>query len=111
MHRLGMVTAISGLDPELLAVLESITAQRQLGFCPIFFTWAQQLLDTGAFWFCEAEMHGASLKASESGEAFPHSPAPFTEHKPRRQKDKINATRMNRFTGISMVLIECRKSS
>jgi hypothetical protein len=38
LQRLGMVMAVSILTPDALAVSESITAQRQLGFWPILFT-------------------------------------------------------------------------
>lgn len=75
LQRLGMVMAIWGLIPDALAVLESKTAQRQLGFWPIFFTSAQQLSETGAFSSCAAIAQGASIIASASGDDFPHSPA------------------------------------
>jgi len=77
LQRFGMVTAISGFTPDILAVFESITAQRQLGFWPILFTWLQQLAETGAFASCAADAQGTSLKASLSGLDFPHSPAPY----------------------------------
>lgn len=83
LQRLGMVTAISGLIPELFAVLESITAQRHFGFWPIFFTWLQHPSETSASLSCAADAQGASLKASMSGEDFPHSPAPWTPAMPR----------------------------
>lgn len=68
-----MVMATSGLMPELLAVSESKTAHRQLGFWPIFFTWTQQLSDTAAFSSCAATAQGASFIASLSGEDFPQA--------------------------------------
>jgi hypothetical protein len=76
LQRLGMVIAISGLTPELLAVSESMTAHRQLGFWPILFTWTQQLLETAAFSSSAAVAQGASFKASLSGVDFPHALAP-----------------------------------
>ncbi|KAH7855194.1 hypothetical protein Vadar_022285 [Vaccinium darrowii] len=66
-----------GFDSGTLAVLESITAQRQLGFWHSFFTLRQQPLEGVAFSFIAAGPQGASLKASASGEDFPHSPAPW----------------------------------
>lgn len=76
-QRLEMVMAISGLIPAILAVLESITGQRQLGFWHSFFTLRQQPLEGVAFSFIAAGPQGASLKASASGEDFLHSPAPL----------------------------------
>ena len=79
LQRLGIVIAISGSIPELLAVFESITAHRQAGFCSIFLTLAQHWLETEAFSSCAADAQGASLNASLSGVVvFPHSPAPST---------------------------------
>ncbi|MFS7958030.1 hypothetical protein Hanom_Chr07g00673411 [Helianthus anomalus] len=77
-----MVIAISGFTPELLAVLESITAQRHFGFWPNFLTAAQQLPETEAFSSCAADAQGASLNASMLGSALPHSRAPFTSPNP-----------------------------
>jgi hypothetical protein len=68
--------ATSGLIPAALAVPDSMTAHRQLGLCPMACTAEQQLLvgvDRGS---SAAEMHGASLSATLSAEALPHSPAP-----------------------------------
>ena len=70
---MGMVMATSGLTPELFAVFESITAQRQLGFCSIFFTRSQQVPDGVALSLFAADKHGSSFTASESGEFFPHT--------------------------------------
>lgn len=114
LQRLGIVTATSGLTPELLAVLESMTAQRQLGFCPILLTWRQQLLETGAFTSWAADMQGASLKASLSGETFPHSLAPSTL--PEVMKMLMRTTMSSRrvkfqlFIGVSMTCKIYRKS-
>jgi len=76
LQRLGMVMATSGLIPAALAVPDSMTAHRQLGLCPMACTAEQQLLvgvDCGS---SAAETHGASLSATLSAEALPHSPAP-----------------------------------
>lgn len=78
LQRLGMVIEISGFAPELLAVEESMTAQRHFGFCPICFTRAQQVGDTLADVSCAAIAQGASFMASLSGGFRPHSPAPST---------------------------------
>lgn len=79
LQRLGIVMATSGLLPELLAVFDSITAQRQLGFCQSRFTCEQHLSLTGVCTSWAAMAQGYSLKASMSGLVFlPHSPAPST---------------------------------
>lgn len=78
LQRLGIVTAIAGSTPELLAVLESMTAQRQDGFLPMVLTCLQQPAETAAFSSDAADAQGASLKASISGDDLPHSPAPST---------------------------------
>ena len=81
MHRLGMVMATSGLIPELLAVLDSMTAQRHWGLCfPMARTALQHPLDGAAFGSCAADAHGASLSAILSGGVAPHSPAPSARH-------------------------------
>ncbi|CAN6328760.1 unnamed protein product [Urochloa humidicola] len=74
LQRFGMVMATSGLIPAALAVPDSMTAQRQLGLCPMVCTAEQQLLvgvDCGS---SAAEMHGANRSATLSAEALPHSP-------------------------------------
>ena len=76
LHLLGMVIATSGLIPELLAILESMMAQRQL--TSISFTTVQHLSETSAFPSCAANAQGASFITSLSMDDFPHSPAPKT---------------------------------
>lgn len=78
LQRLGMVIEISGFAPELLAVEESMAAQRHFGFLPISFTRTQQVEDTLADLSCAAIAQGASFMASLSGGFLPHSPAPST---------------------------------
>jgi len=103
LHRLGMVIAISGLIPELLAVLESITAQRHAGFCPIFFTRAQHWLETEEFSSCAADAQGAILKASMSGVVFfPHSPAPSTWLSPAMLRIARNINKQMYFIGVAI---------
>nr|POF23143.1 hypothetical protein CFP56_66207 [Quercus suber] len=116
LQRLGMVIAISGLIPELLAVLESMTAHRQAGVWPMIFTCWQQLSGTAAFTSCAAVAQGASFIASLSGVDFPHALAPSTfsrpamltsTSKPRRQMNFIGAAipaiylTMYKFSAIS----------
>lgn len=103
--------ATSALTPEFLAVSESRTAQRQLGFWPNLFTCWQQPLETGAFASCAALAQGASLMASSSGLDFPHALAPSTLS---RQLVHITATnprmQMN-FIGASIFVFLCLTSS
>jgi hypothetical protein len=68
-----MVMATSGLIPALLAVLDSMTAQRHLGLCfPMLCTALQQELDGAELGFCAADAHGASFSAILSGGVAPH---------------------------------------
>ena len=77
MQRLGMVMATSALIPALLAVLDSMTAQRHLGLCfPMLCTALQQELDGTELGSSAADAHGASFSAILSGGVAPHSPAP-----------------------------------
>lgn len=78
LQRLGMVIEISGFAPEFLAVEESMTAQRHLGFLPICLIRSQQVADTLEDLSCAAIAQGASFMASLSGGFLPHSPAPWT---------------------------------
>uniref|UniRef100_J3M5G0 Secreted protein n=1 Tax=Oryza brachyantha TaxID=4533 RepID=J3M5G0_ORYBR len=82
LQRLGMVMATSGLIPAALAVLDSMTAHRQLGLCPMVCTAEQQLLDGADCGSSAAETHGASRSATLSAEALPHSPAPSASAMP-----------------------------
>ena len=102
LHLSGMVIAISGLTPENLAMLESTTAQRQLGFWIIFFTWRQQLLETAAFLSLAAVAQGINFKAWLSGEDFPQAPAPSTFSKLERLITKSNPTRKMKLFGYSI---------
>lgn len=109
LQRFGMVTAISGFTPDILAVFESITAQRQLGFWPILFTWLQQLAETGACASCAADAQGNSFKASLSALDFPHSPAPYAPLNWLTPRIARNAMRQMYFIGASISSIQCRK--
>ncbi|GLT75868.1 hypothetical protein SLA2020_475620 [Shorea laevis] len=102
LQRLGIVMAISGLTPEALAVLESMTAQRQLGFCPILFTYAQQLAETAAFSSYAASKQGTSFIASSSGRVFPHCPAASTLSRPQMLVATTSPRRKMNFSGAAI---------
>lgn len=98
-----MVMATSGLIPELFAVLESKTAQRQLGFWPMLFAWRQQVLETAAFTSTAASAQGASLKASLSGVDFPHGlVAPSTFSRTVVQTNRSKPRTKTNFIGASI---------
>src|SRR5438105_1838106 len=95
LQRLGMVMATSGLIPAALAVPDSMTAQRQLGLCPIVCTAEQQLLvgvDCGS---SAAEMQGAILRDILSAEVLPHSPAPSTASRATPASTRTRTSTMN----------------
>lgn len=103
MQRLGMVMATSALIPALLAVLDSMTAQRHLGLCfPMACTALQQEPDGAEPGSSAADAHGASLSATVSGGVAPHSPAPSA---PRGAARQAAATTTTRATATERTLI------
>lgn len=105
LQRLGMVIATSGLIPAMLAVLESMTAHRQLGLLPMVCTAEQQLLVGAEFGSSAAEMHGAIRSAIRSGEDLPHSPAASAP--PSSMTPAVStAARATRMTGLIVISID-----
>lgn len=95
-QRFGMVMAASGLTPAALAVGESKTAQRHLGFLPILLIWRQQLLDTAALASRAGTAHGTSCTATLSGDILPHAPPPAPSAPPTTASNTTKQTTLNK---------------